>query len=456
MLPSISPSCAPTSVRAHDAHARKLCRGLRRAAAGRGPRLLAASCTDTRTLGARRAVRRAARPALQRQRVRRAGACRRRRGRRGRCAAGRRRSRRSSSPRARRRSRAPRSMARPLRHPGDRRRRQQRQDQHQGDDGGDPRAQPAPALPRAAISTITSACRSRCCASRPSIVARSSRWAPIRAATSQRSLSSQLPPSGSSPTRAPSIWKASAVSRRAARAEGEMVEALPAAGTAVINADDPYAPLWRGLTRAQSRELRHERRAQPGVRTDVHCDVDAEGFSTRFTLVSPLGRVPVMLELAGRHNVMNALGCGRRRRRGRRDARAYQSRASPWCARCPGRLQFKRAAAAPGSSMTPTTPIRARCAPASKCWRSSTAANGWCSATWPSSATLRRRAMREVGEFARAHGIERLLRHRCADAWGAVESFGAGGQWFADAQALAAALIASANPACACSSKARA
>jgi UDP-N-acetylmuramoyl-tripeptide--D-alanyl-D-alanine ligase len=46
----------------------------------------------------------------------------------------------------------------------------------------------------------------------------------------------------------------------------------------------------------------------------------------------------------------------------------------------------------------------------------------------------------EIGEFARAHGVERLF------AMGglaklAVDSFGAGGQWFADAPALAAALV---------------
>jgi UDP-N-acetylmuramoyl-tripeptide--D-alanyl-D-alanine ligase len=46
----------------------------------------------------------------------------------------------------------------------------------------------------------------------------------------------------------------------------------------------------------------------------------------------------------------------------------------------------------------------------------------------------------EIGEFARAQGVERLF------AMGglaklAVDSFGAGGQWFADAQALAAALV---------------
>ena len=35
-----------------------------------------------------------------------------------------------------------------------------------------------------------------------------------------------------------------------ARAEGEMVAGLATSGTAIINADDSYAPLWRELTSA--------------------------------------------------------------------------------------------------------------------------------------------------------------------------------------------------------------
>jgi len=61
-------------------------------------------------------------------------------------------------------------------------------------------------------------------------------------------------------------WKASGTLEGAARAEGEMVEALPAAGTAVINADDPYAPLWRGLTRAKVVDFGMKRKALPGAR----------------------------------------------------------------------------------------------------------------------------------------------------------------------------------------------
>ena len=42
----------------------------------------------------------------------------------------------------------------------------------------------------------------------------------------------------------------------AARAEGEMVAGLPASGTAVINADDAYASLWRASTAARVLYLR--------------------------------------------------------------------------------------------------------------------------------------------------------------------------------------------------------
>src|SRR6202008_1922096 len=64
-----------------------------------------------------------------------------------------------------------------------------------------------------------------------------------------------------------------------ARAEGEMVAGLTASATAVINADDEFAPLWRRLTAARVLTF--------GVRTaadfrasEVRSSVGAEGFST--------------------------------------------------------------------------------------------------------------------------------------------------------------------------------
>src|ERR1700684_231680 len=91
----------------------------------------------------------------------------------------------------------------------------------------------------------------------------------------------------------------------AARAEGEMVAGLPASGTAIINADDAYASLWRASTQARvlSFGLQHEADFYAGA---LQFEVAAQDFATRFTLHCPLGEVQVMLALAGRHHVCNA------------------------------------------------------------------------------------------------------------------------------------------------------
>ncbi|MGB8326275.1 MAG: Mur ligase family protein, partial [Steroidobacteraceae bacterium] len=73
-----------------------------------------------------------------------------------------------------------------------------------------------------------------------------------------------------------------------ARAEGEMFAGLPADGVAVINADDVFAPLWRGMTRARTRTFGIEQAADFRA-SAIATDVAADGFVTRFTLASPLG-----------------------------------------------------------------------------------------------------------------------------------------------------------------------
>jgi UDP-N-acetylmuramoyl-tripeptide--D-alanyl-D-alanine ligase len=228
----------------------------------------------------------------------------------------------------------------------------------------------------------------------------------------------------------------------AARAEGEMVEALPAAGTAVINADDPYAPLWRGLTRAKVVDFGMSASASWRAE-DLHCEVDTQGFKTRFTLVSPLGRAAVMLELAGRHNVMNALGAA---------AAAAAAGATlehivaglAVVRAVPGRLQFKRALSgawliddsynANPSSVRAGIEVLAQLDGKKWLVLGDMAELG----------DFAQESHAEIGAFARAHGVERLFATGALTV-GTVESFGAGGEWFPDAQALSAALVASAN-----------
>ena len=74
----------------------------------------------------------------------------------------------------------------------------------------------------------------------------------------------------------------------AARAEGEMVAALPADGIAIINADDAYAALWRANTAARVVSFGLVQDAD--VRADgLYFEVGEQGFRTRFHLHTPQG-----------------------------------------------------------------------------------------------------------------------------------------------------------------------
>lgn len=94
-----------------------------------------------------------------------------------------------------------------------------------------------------------------------------------------------------------------------ARAKGELVEALSADGTAVLNADDRFFQFWRDL--AGNRPVLSFGfsetamvRADPG---SVALAWREGGFRTDFDLIYRGGRHAMALCLAGRHNVANAL-----------------------------------------------------------------------------------------------------------------------------------------------------
>ncbi|MCF6509496.1 UDP-N-acetylmuramoyl-tripeptide--D-alanyl-D-alanine ligase [Blastococcus sp. MG754426] len=88
-----------------------------------------------------------------------------------------------------------------------------------------------------------------------------------------------------------------------AQAKGELVEALPAGGTAVLNADD--ARVLGMAPRTRARVLTTGRAEQAAVRAvDVALD---ESARARFTLVAGGERHPVSLRVVGEHQVANAL-----------------------------------------------------------------------------------------------------------------------------------------------------
>jgi UDP-N-acetylmuramoyl-tripeptide--D-alanyl-D-alanine ligase len=226
-----------------------------------------------------------------------------------------------------------------------------------------------------------------------------------------------------------------------------MVAGLPAAGTAVINADDEFAALWRGLTRAHVVTFGVRERADFRA-SEVRTELAANGIRTHFRLDSPAGSTGVELALGGAHNIANALAAAAAA--GSAGATLAHIAAGLAAMRAvPGRLQFKRAPSgawviddsynANPSSMRAAIEVLASLE--GRRWL----ALGDMAELGEHSFS----AHTEIGEFARAAGIERLyatgeLMQR------AVDSFGAGAQWFADTGVLTQALgraLGSAGPA---------
>ncbi|MBS4100099.1 UDP-N-acetylmuramoyl-tripeptide--D-alanyl-D-alanine ligase [Tsukamurella paurometabola] len=87
-----------------------------------------------------------------------------------------------------------------------------------------------------------------------------------------------------------------------ARAKGELVEALPADGTAVLNADD--AAVAAMASRTVARVVRYGTGEADVAAEDVRIDAQARAA---FTLRTPAGTAPVALKVHGEHQVHNAL-----------------------------------------------------------------------------------------------------------------------------------------------------
>lgn len=88
-----------------------------------------------------------------------------------------------------------------------------------------------------------------------------------------------------------------------ARAKAELVEALPAEGYAVLNADDSRVKAMAGRTRAQV--ITYGLADEADVRAER---VEYRGLEgSRFILNGPGEKAPIILKLPGRHQVHNAL-----------------------------------------------------------------------------------------------------------------------------------------------------
>jgi len=220
-----------------------------------------------------------------------------------------------------------------------------------------------------------------------------------------------------------------------ARSEGEIYAALPAEGTAVINADDPFHELWRGMARgSRIRTFGIEARAEVRA-TAIQGRIEQGGFVTAFTLALPGASERVKLRLAGRHNVLNAAAAA---------AAAHATGASPasivagleHTRPVGGRLQLKHGTRgawviddsynANPSSMR--AGIDVLCALPGEHWLVLGEMAELGDATVSSHAG--------IGAYARRAGVARLFALGEA-ARHAVTSFGARGAWYEDAVRLA-------------------
>ncbi len=229
-----------------------------------------------------------------------------------------------------------------------------------------------------------------------------------------------------------------------AQGEGEMVSCLEAGATAVINADDAYAGYWRGVSKA-GRVITFGVHANADfVAKNSLQTIERGEFATRFTLECPLGQRSIMLKAGGLHNIGNALAAAgaasaagaslEQIALGLADFRAVA-----------GRLQLKAGTrdswiiddsynANPSSVRAGLEVLRALPG-----------------ATW-----LVLGDMAELGEFsedshahmgayARDCGIKRLFALGPQSSR-AVETFGSGAEWFADAESLTRRLQAELAP----------
>lgn len=221
-----------------------------------------------------------------------------------------------------------------------------------------------------------------------------------------------------------------------AAGKGELFAGLPPDGVAVINADDRYAASWRSA--AAGRRLLTFGVEQPADFTARHIvtSIESSGPRQQFDLVSPVGTEPVRLDLAGLHNLRNALGAAAAAHAAGAD---LSDIAAGLGAVRPvkGRLEFRRAI---NGALLVDDSYNAN--PASvraglDTFRAVTGARWLVLGDMMELGSAADQLHAEIGLYAKEAGIERLLAFGPKSRF-AVDAFGPGGAWFEDIDDLIA------------------
>lgn len=229
-----------------------------------------------------------------------------------------------------------------------------------------------------------------------------------------------------------------------AKAKGEILETLKTGGCAVLNKDDKYFDYWQPLVSGKpliSFGLSGQADVTAaGIRMQI-IPGENQGipeFATGFELHTPKGNIGINLKLAGRHNVINALAAASaalalnveltRIKQGLEALKPVTGRLQLLAGR-QGNLVIDDTYNANSASLKAALDVLAQCP--NEHWL----ALGAFGELGPDSAEIHK----QLGVMARAAGVARLFAVG-ADARHAVESFGEGGEFFTDQQALISAL----------------
>src|ERR1700734_2360340 len=229
-----------------------------------------------------------------------------------------------------------------------------------------------------------------------------------------------------------------------AQGEGETVSCLDAAATAIINADDAYAGYW--LKQAAPRRI---------VTFGVHANADFAAknssqsiergeFATRFTLVCPLGQRSIMLKAGGAHNIGNALAAAAAASAAGASLEEIALGLGDFRA-VAGRLQLKAGARdswiIDDSYNANPSSVRAGL----EVLRSLPGATWLVLGDMAELGDFAENSHAHMGAYARDCGIKRLFALGPQSSR-AVETFGSGAEWFADADSLIRRLQAELGP----------
>ena len=229
-----------------------------------------------------------------------------------------------------------------------------------------------------------------------------------------------------------------------AQGEGEMVSCLGTEATAIINADDAYAGYWRGISGAKRIVTFGVHSRADFTARNIFQGIERGEFATRFTLNCPSGERAVMLKAGGAHNIGNALAAAAAASAAGAALEDIAAGLADFRA-VAGRLQLK--AGTRGSwiiddsyNANPSS-VRA----ALEVLRTLSGTTWLVLGDMAELGESSQDSHEHIGSYARDCGIKRLFAMGPLSSR-AVETFGSGGEWFADADSLTRRLQAELSP----------